>query len=255
VQSTRNLPFDGKLKVTTNKYYIPSGRCIQQLDYSHRNVDGVVEAIPDSQTSVFYTANGRPVRDGGGIRPDFELEDPKLPTMLYYLYADRDYILFDYVTNWVSKHQTIPEVADFNYSDADYEAFKKHITGKNFEYDRQSEKALKTLKEVAAFEGFMDEDTALFTALEEKLKPNLERDLERYKKEIKQLISAEIMKRYHFQRGEIQFNLREDATFKKALDVLNDRELYEKTLMPAATDNEKIVSDAKSQSYIKKPAL
>jgi carboxyl-terminal processing protease len=230
VQTPRNLPYEGKLKVTTNKYFIPSGRCIQQLDYSHRKNDGSVESIPDSLTTVFYTSNGRPVRDGGGVRPDFEVDEEKSPTMLYYLYADRDYILFDYVTDWANKHKTIAPVTEFTYSDEDYESFKKYIIEKNFEYDRQSEKALKALKEVAEFEGFLTEDATLFSALEEKLKPNLERDLERYKKEIKQLISIEIIKRYYYQKGEIQFNLRDDDTFKRAKEVLKDKELYQKTL-------------------------
>jgi carboxyl-terminal processing protease len=242
VQSTRNLPYDGKLKVTTNKYYIPSGRCIQQLDYSHRNPDGSVAAIPDSLTSVFYTENSRPVRDGGGIGPDFEVEEEKMPAMLYYLYADKDYILFDYVTDWVSKHKTIPPAEDFVYTDEDYALFKKHMVERNFEYDRQSEKALNALKEVAEFEGFTDEDSTLFMALEEKLKPNLERDLERYEKDIKALISSEIVKRYYYQRGEIKHNLRDDKTFHKALEVLKDKALYDRTLKPSVEEKETKVS-------------
>jgi carboxyl-terminal processing protease len=233
VQSTRDLPYDGKLKVTTNRYYIPSGRCIQQMDYSHRRSDGSVAAIPDSLTSVFYTENGRPVRDGGGIRPDFEVEEDRLPAMLYYLYADRDYILFDYVTEWVDRHETIPPAGEFEYSDEDYESFKKYMAGKNFEYDRQSEKALAALKEVAQFEGFMEEDATLFASLEEKLKPDLERDLERYKKDVKRLISMEIVKRYYYQRGEIRQSLKDDGTLQKALEVLKDRELYVGTLNPS----------------------
>jgi carboxyl-terminal processing protease len=232
VQSTRNLPYNGKLKITTNKYYIPSGRCIQQIDYAHRSVDGRVEAIPDSLTSVFYTANGRPVRDGGGIRPDFEVEAEKMPAMLYYLYADRDYILFDYVTEWVNNHKTIPPAEEFHYPDKDYESFKKYMIEKNFEYDRQSEKALNALKEIALFEGFMEDDAALFAALEEKLKPDPERDLERYGKEIKRLISSEIVKRYYYRRGEVQQNLKNDETLQKALNVLKDHELYTQTLHP-----------------------
>ena len=243
VQTTRNLPYDGKLKVTTYKYYIPSGRCIQQLDYSHRSSDGSAVAIPESQTSVYHTEKGRPVRDGGGIRPDFEVFESRLPTMLYYLEADRDYILFDYVTDWVNKQKKIPQIADFNFSDADYEVFKKRVIEKNFEYDRQSEKALRVLKEVAEIEGFVD-DATIFTTLEEKLKPNLERDLERYKKDIKQLISTEIIKRYYYQRGEVQYNLRDDDTFKKALDVLKNKELYNNSLIPSKIEDEKAVSDA-----------
>ncbi|MDR0700492.1 MAG: S41 family peptidase [Tannerella sp.] len=237
VQSTRNLPYDGKLKVTTNKYYIPSGRCIQQLDYSHRNTDGSVAAIPDSLTSVFYTENGRSVRDGGGIRPDFEVEEEMAPTMLYYLYTDRDYILFDYITEWVSKHKTIPPADEFEYSDEDYEAFKKYMIEKNFEYDWQSEKALKALKEVAQMEGFVGDDATLFASLEEKLKPNLQYDLERYGKSIKRLISSEIVKRYYYQRGEIQQNLKDDETLRKAVEVLQNRELYNETLNPSLAKN------------------
>jgi carboxyl-terminal processing protease len=234
VQSTRNLPYDGKLKVTTNKYYIPSGRCIQQLDYAHRNVDGTVAAVADHLTSVFYTENKRPVHDGGGIRPDFETEEEKTPAMLYYLYADKDYVLFDYVTDWVQRHKTIPPVEEFVYPDEDYESFKKFMAEKNFEYDRQSGKALDALREVAQFEGFTDDtDSTLFVALGEKLKPDLERDLERYKKVIKALIASEIVKRYYYQRGEIRYSLRDDSTFHKALEVLNDGELYAKTLKPS----------------------
>jgi carboxyl-terminal processing protease len=240
VQSTRNLPYDGKLKVTTNKYYIPSGRCIQQLDYSHRSADGSVAAIPDSLTSVFYTENGRPVRDGGGIRPDFEVEEEKTPTMLYYLYTDRDYILFDYITEWVSKHKTIPPAEEFEYSDEDYESFKKYLIEKNFEYDRQSGKALNALKEVAQMEGFMEDDATLFASLEEKLKPNPEYDLERYGKDIKRLISSEIVKRYYYQRGEMQQNLKNDDTLRKAIEVLKNRELYSETLTPSLAKDRRV---------------
>jgi carboxyl-terminal processing protease len=243
VQSTRNLPYDGKLKVTTNKYYIPSGRCIQQLDYAHRSADGSATAIPDSLTSVFYTQNGRPVRDGAGIRPDFEIEDATMPTMLYYLYADRDYILFDYVTEWVSRHKTIPPVAEFHYSDEDYESFKKYMIEKNFQYDRQSEKALHALKEIARMEGYVADDTTVFEELEKKLTPDPERDMERYGREIRQLISSEIIKRYYYQRGSVQQNLKDDETLQKALDILKDRELYRRTLHhPATNGNSELVS-------------
>ena len=256
VQSTRNLPFDGKLKVTTNKYLIPSGRCIQKLDYSQRYAEGSVAPIPDSLTSIFYTANGRPVRDGGGVRPDFEVEEQKLPTMLYYLqYADRDLIFFDYITDWVSKHQTIPSVEVFSYSDEDYEAFKKYMIEKNFEYDRQSARVLKSLKDVADFEGYMEEDAELFTALEEKLKPNIARDLERYKKEIKQLISSEIVKRYYYQRGVKQFNLRYDISFQKALDVLKDNDLYKNALKPSTVNDDNIVSEVINKTNVMRPTL
>ena len=228
VQTPRDLPYDGQVKITTSKYYIPSGRCIQQLDYSHRNADGSVSAVPDSLTSVFYTANGRPVRDGGGIRPDFEMEDKKTPTILFYLI--NDFTLFDYVTDWVREHPTIAPAREFVFSDADYEVFKKRLKDAGFTYDRQSEKALKALKETAEFEGYLAEDSAVFVALEARLKPNLDRDLERYKDEIKRLISTEIAKRYYFQEGGMIETLKDDKTLKKALEVLADKELYKKTL-------------------------
>lgn len=228
VQTPRDLPYDGQVKITTSKYYIPSGRCIQQLDYSHRDADGSVSAVPDSLTSVFYTANGRPVRDGGGIRPDFEMEDKKTPTILFYLI--NDFTLFDYVTDWVREHPTIAPAREFVFSDADYEVFKKRLKDAGFTYDRQSEKALKALKETAEFEGYLAEDSAVFVALEARLKPNLDRDLERYKDEIKRLISTEIAKRYYFQEGGMIETLKDDKTLKKALEVLADKELYKKTL-------------------------
>lgn len=242
VQSTRDLPYDGKLKVTMSKYYIPSGRCIQQLDYTHRREDGSVEAIPDSLTSVFYTAKGRPVRDGGGIRPEFEVKEPKMPTLLYYLATDT--VLFDYVTNWVIQHKEIGPVEQFAVTDADFEGLKAYAKEKNFTYDRQSEKALKNLKEIAEFEGYLEGDTTTMAALEQKFVPNLERDFDRSKEQIMDLLASEIVKRYYYQSGELIQNLKKDPVLEKAIEVLQNRELYQKTLSkpeegtPAATEEQ-----------------
>ena len=242
VQSTRDLPYDGKLKVTMSKYYIPSGRCIQQLDYTHRREDGSVEAIPDSLTSVFYTAKGRPVRDGGGIRPEFEVKEPKMPTLLYYLATDT--VLFDYVTNWVIQHKEIGPVEQFAVTDADFEGLKAYAKEKNFTYDRQSEKALKNLKEIAEFEGYLEGDTTTMAALEQKFVPNLERDFDRSKEQIMDLLASEIVKRYYYQSGELIQNLKKDPVLEKAIEVLQNRELYQKTLSkpeegtPAATEKQ-----------------
>lgn len=228
VQSTRDLPYDGKLKVTISKYYIPSGRCIQQLDYSHRREDGSVGAVPDSLTSVFYTSKGRPVRDGGGVRPEFEIEEPKTPTMLYYLAADT--VLFDFVTDWAQKHPKIAPIESFVVTDEDFEALKRYAMEKNFTYDRQSEKALKNLREVAEFEGYLDEDSTLFAALEAKLTPNLERDFDRFKDQVKKVLASEIVKRYYYQSGNLQESLKDDKVLDKALEVLADPALYARTL-------------------------
>ena len=228
VQSTRELPYNGSLKVTMSKYYILSGRCIQQMDYSHRRADGSVGAIPDSLTSVFYTSKGRPVRDGGGITPDFKIEKPETPTMMFYLMTD--FILTDFVADWSQKHKKIAPPEEFEVTDEDFESFKQYAKEKNFTYDRQSEKLLKNLKEVAKFEGFMDQDSTLFSALEVKLTPNLERDFDRNKEQIKDLLASEIMKRYYYQKGDLVQSLRNDEVLEKALEVLSDSALYEKTL-------------------------
>ena len=228
VQAPRDLPYNGKVKITMSKYYIPSGRCIQQIDYSHRKEDGSVAAIPDSLTSVFYTSKKRPVRDGGGVRPEFEVKEPKVPTMMYYLAADT--VLFDFVTDWAQKHKTIAPIEEFTVSDEDFEALKQYAKSKNFTYDRQSEKVLKNLKEVAEFEGYLEEDSTAFKELEAKLTPNLERDFDRFKDEVKRVMAAEIVKRYYYQRGELQESLKDDLVLEKALEVLGDPDLYRRTL-------------------------
>ena len=236
VQSTRELPYNGTLKVTISKYHTPTGRCIQAVDYSHRNADGSVGRIPDSLTTVFKTPHGRLVRDGGGISPDFEVKEPKSPTMLMYLYMDN--IIFDYATEWVQKHKTIAPAESFVYPENDYAGFKEFVKHKNFSYDRQSEKALKTLKEVAAIEGYLDEASEEYQALAAKLVPDLDRDLERFKSQIMEMISAEIAKRYYYQRGEMIQSLKNDDVLEKALEVLGDPALYRRTLTtPAAIES------------------
>ena len=236
VQSTRDLPYNGSLKVTISKYYIPSGRCIQQLDYTHRKADGSVAAIPDSLTKVFHTANGRPVRDGGGVRPEFEVKEDKLPTLMYYLAVDT--VFADFVTEWAQQHKEIPSVEEFSVSDEDFEALKKYAKEKGFTYDRQSEKALKNLKEIAEFEGYLDSDSAWFKELETKLTPDLNRDFDRFKKEVKRLLETEIVKRYYYQKGELLSGLKEDKVLQKALDVLSDDSLYKETLLPKKEEKE-----------------
>jgi carboxyl-terminal processing protease len=228
VQSTRELPYNGSLKVTMSKYYIPSGRCIQQLDYSHRKADGSVGAIPDSLTSVFYTKAGRPVRDGGGITPDINVEEPETPTLMYYLATD--FLIPDFVVEWAQDKKQAPSLEEFTVSDEDFEAFKKFAKEKNFTYDRQSAKLLKNLEEVAKIEGYTASDSTLFKALEEKLTPNLERDFDNNKTAIKKMISSEIMKRYYYQRGQLVDSLKDDKVLNKAIEVLNDPELYKQTL-------------------------
>lgn len=224
VQVPRDLPYNGQLKVTTSKYYIPSGRCIQALDYQHRDEKGQAMRTPDSLTNVFYTAAGREVRDGGGIRPDVAVETPKQSNLLYYLMNDD--VLLEYGNEYALAHPTIAQPQEFEITDKDYALFKKKVLESGFKYDRQSEKVLKELKEVAKFEGYLENAKEEFEALEKKLQHNLEADLDRLKEDIKPLIAAEIVKRYHFQRGVIIQQLKDDPDLDKALEVLGDSTSY-----------------------------
>ena len=228
VQTIRPLPYNGSLKVTTSKYYIPSGRCIQAIDYAKKNADGSVARIPDSLTHVFHTAAGREVRDGGGIRPDIEVKGDRIPNIVFYLMNDD--LIFDYATQYCWDHPTLASVDDFKLTDADYENFKKLVKSRDFTYDRQSEKLLKNLKEVAEFEGYMDEASEEFKALEKKLNHNLDRDLDVFAKPIKEYISQEIVTRYFYQRGAVMERLKDDDDLKKAIEVLGDKEQYRKIL-------------------------
>jgi len=228
VQSPRQLPYNLSMKVTTAKYYIPSGRNIQAIDYSHRNDDESVSYIPDSLTSVFYTSKGRPVRDGGGITPDFVTDTKKLPTIIYYM--ENDNLFFDFVSSWRVKHPNIASPEQFVLSDKDYDDFKAFVQSKNFNYDRQSEKALKNLKDIMDFEGYLPSASAEFTALENKLKPDLNRDLDFYKNILSDRLAKEIMRQYYYAKGVIIYSLRNDNNLKKAIEVLSDKNLYTNTL-------------------------
>lgn len=228
VQTTRPLPYGGTIKITTSKYYIPSGRCVQAIDYAHRNEDGSVGRIPDSLTTEFHTRAGRVVRDGGGVTPDIEVKAEKLPNILYYLVNDN--LIFDYATDYCLKHATIPAPEQFEVTDADYAAFKEKVKAADFKYDQQTEKMLKSLKEVAEFEGYLDDATVEFDALEKKLQHNLDRDLDHFSKEIKSLLAIEIIKRYYYQRGSIIQQLKDDPDLKEAVKILNDSVAYTKML-------------------------
>lgn len=228
VQVPRQLPYGGTLKVTTSKYYIPSGRCVQAIDYKNRNEDGSVGRIPDSLTHVFHTVSGREVRDGGGITPDIAVKQDKLPNILFYLVNDN--LVFDYATSYCLKHKTIAAPWSFKLTDADYADFKAQVKAADFKYDQQSEKILKTLKEAADFEGYSKDAATEFEALEKKLKHNLDRDLDFFAKDIRTMISIEIMKRYYYQSGSVIEQLKEDDDLKAALKILTHPTDYRATL-------------------------
>lgn len=228
VQTTRPLPYGGVMKLTTSKYYIPSGRCVQAIDYKHRNEDGSVGTIPDSLTTVFHTAAGREVRDGGGVMPDIEVKQEKLPNILFYLV--RDNLIFDYATQYCLKHPSIPSPQEFKVTDADYNDFKAMVKKADFKYDQQSEKIMKTLKEAAKFEGYLDEASEEIKALEKKLTHNLDRDLDYFSKDIRSMIVDEIIKRYYYTRGGIIQQLKDDDGLQAALKILADPVKYKETL-------------------------
>ena len=234
VQTLRDLPYNSSMKITTAKYYIPSGRCVQAIDYSRRNADGSIARTPDSLTNVFHTAAGREVRDGGGIRPDIEVKMAKTPNILFYLVNDD--MIFDYATQYVIKHPAIAKVEDFQLTEADYSDFKEMLKKRNFSYDRQSEAMLKKLKEMAEFEGYLENASEEFSALEKKLQHNLDLELDRFSKDIKPLIAEEIVKRYYFEKGAVQETLKDDADLKKALEVLQNPEEYKKVLTVAVKE-------------------
>lgn len=228
VQTTRPLPYGGVMKLTTSKYYIPSGRCVQAIDYKHRNEDGSVGTIPDSLTTVFHTAAGREVRDGGGVMPDIEVKQEKLPNILFYLV--RDNLIFDYATQYCLKHPSIPSPQEFKVTDADYNDFKAMVKKADFKYDQQSEKIMKTLKEAAKFEGYLGEASEEIKALEKKLTHNLDRDLDYFSKDIRSMIADEIIKRYYYTRGGIIQQLKDDDGLQAALKILADPVKYKETL-------------------------
>lgn len=231
VQSTRSLPYDGILKVTIAKYYIPSGRLIQAIDYSHRNPDGTVARIPDSLTNVFKTAGGREVRDGGGITPDIKVDYPEVNRLTYNVV--RDNWAFDYATKFAAQHDTIPSPENFVVTDEIYADFKGFINPDKFNYDKVCESAIEQLRELAKSEGYMNDSTAAqFDVLAGMLKHDLNRDLDLNRKNITPYLANEILNRYYANRGEIIYSLRDDATVDSAINVLTTPR-YSEILAPA----------------------
>ena len=234
VQTTMDLPYNGQMKLTTAKYYIPSGRCVQALNYKHAK-GGYVEHVPDSLTKLFYTANGREVRDGGGVKPDVEVKPDSLPNIAFYLAGARDSneVMLNYEVDYIAKHPTIAPAKDFALTDADYDEFKARVLKADFKYDRETEKYLKDLEKLAKFEGYYDDAKPEFEALKKKLSHNVAKDLDYNKEYIKQLLENEIVAAYYFQAGAIQNSLRYDKQIKEAVKLLNSPEEYGKILRPA----------------------
>ena len=241
VQATMDLPYNGQMKLTTSKYYIPSGRCVQALNYKHAK-GGYVEHVPDSLTRVFYTAGGREVRDGGGVKPDVEVKPDSLPNIAYYLAGARDSneLMLNYEVDYIAKHPTIAQAKDFALTDADYEEFKARVLKADFKYDRETEKYLKDLMKLARFEGYYDDAKPEFDALAKKLSHNVAKDLDYNKQYIKRLLENDIVAAYYYQGGAIRNSLRYDKQVKEAVRLLNTPEEYKKLLSPSEKEGEKV---------------
>lgn len=220
VQSLRPLPHNTYLKVTTAKYYIPSGRCVQAIDYAKRNSDGSIQRIPDSLTHEFTTRNGRKVRDGGGIMPDSTLKRRDDCNIVYELYVRN--LFFDYATNYARTHKSIAAPERFALTDAEYDDFINYVKAQNFTYELQSAQMLDEVRQVVQAEGYATDADTLLAQLATTLKPDIDRDLRRFRQSIEELLGSEIVKRYYFQKGTVAYELRFDQWLHQAIDLFND---------------------------------
>ena len=235
VQIPLDMPYNTNLKLTTSKYYIPSGRCIQAINYRRDGTGSYRERVPDSLTHVFYTVGGREVRDGGGITPDVELKNDTLPNIAFYLSAsgqDSTEVMFDYVVEYIDKHPTIASPRDFHLSDADFEDFKQRVVSSGFTYDPVSQKQLKELVKTAKAEGYYEEAKETFDLLESKLRHDVATDIEKHQNVIRQMLELDIITAYYYQAGSIESGLRYDKQVKEAIRLLQQPEEYKKLLMP-----------------------
>lgn len=233
VQTMLELPYNAQMKLTTNRYYIPSGRCIQARNF-RKTEGGREELVADSLAKTFYTVSGRAVKDAGGIQPDVEVKPDSMPNITYYLVAMRDSseVLLGYVLDYIAAHPAIAPAAEFEISDAEFEDFKKRVVDSDFKYDPVSEKTFEGLVEVAKFEGYYDDAKAEFDALEKKLRHDVAKEMDKAKESIKQLLASQIVGAYYFQEGVVRNSLRTDKTAAEALKLLSDSDRYTRLLMP-----------------------
>jgi carboxyl-terminal processing protease len=229
VQNVVPLSYNTKLKVTVAKYYIPSGRCIQAIDYTHRNEDGSVGKVPDSLKTAFKTKNGRVVYDGGGIEPDIASEPFEYSDISACLISK--YLIFDFATEYKMKHPEIAKAKDFEVTDDLFNEFVTYLNGKEYDYTTESERNLKELKESAEKEKYFDDFKVEYETLKSKMMHNKKADLIKFKPEIKELLKEEIVSRYYFQRGRIEVALQSDELVKKAIEVLKDNNRYKSLLI------------------------
>jgi carboxyl-terminal processing protease len=226
VQNIRPVSYGGHVKITTAKYYIPSGRCIQAIDYAQRDEEGRITRVPDSLSHEFRTRMGRLVKDGGGIVPDTITNDRRTINIAYYIYLQNLY--FDFATHYAAKHTTIGNPRSFKLNDTDFEAFKLFLKEKDFNYTPQTQKYFDNLYDFARFEGLDKGAEAEFEALRAKLMPDMAFKLEEHRSDIEELLAAEIIKRYYYQKGVIEYSLQNDTDLEAAISILSNTELYQR---------------------------
>ena len=232
VQVPLDLPYNTNVKITTSHYYIPSGRCIQAINYKR---DGK-ERIADSLTNVFHTRGGREVRDGGGIMPDVVVKNDTMPNIAYYLSAsglDSTEVMFDYVVDYIDHHPTIAAASDFHLSEADWQTFRQRVIDSGFTYDPVSKKQFDELVKTAKFEGYYDEAKDAFDVLEQKLKHDVASDLDKHRTTIQQMLEMDIISAYYYQKGGIEAGLNYDTQLKEAERILKSANEYQRILHPA----------------------
>ena len=231
VQQVVQVPYGGSLKLTSGKYYIPSGRCIQALKYKHAK-GGRAEALPDSLVKTFYTLNKREVKDGGGIMPDVKVKGDSVPNIALYLasFRDSNEVMFNYELDYIAKHASIASPETFHLTDADYEEFKQRVIKSGFKYDGETAKLLKSLEQLARFEGYYDLSKEQFNALKDKLQHNVAHDLEYNKAFIKELLEGDIVRAYYYQGCGIAYSLTKDVFFKRATELLTNTKEYNSIL-------------------------
>ena len=228
VQAIRDVPYRGELKITTGRYYIPSGRCIQAHEYNH---DGSSKIIPDSLRNTFYTKAGRPVTDGGGIQPDSVILNDTLPTMIYDLVQSD--IFFDWATDFANSHPAIDAPGKFQVTDSLYDAFCKYVEESKFTYNRRSDEVIQLLRRVADMEGYLEDAEDEMKALEAKFAPDIHKDLQRMRKHIMPYLESEIIIRYYHQQGSIRHAIPQDKVYRSAVNLLRDSKAYSSILNPS----------------------
>ena len=224
VQQTYNLSYNTLLKVTIAKYYTPSGRCIQALDYTHRNADGSVSKVADSVITEFKTKGGRVIFDGSGIFPDIYTDPESYSNLSNSLY--RNYLFFDYATKFVSEHPSIPSAKEFAMQEMEYQDFVSFLNGKKYEYTDKSEQELESFRKAAEKDKHFEAMKLEYDALKKKMADNKKQDLINHKTELKEILEGEIASRYYFQKGRLESSFRSDVDLRKALEVLDNQPLY-----------------------------